>query len=228
MSAKNKNHNRIIFLTTLSVYLGLVLVGATPAALSQAAMTRQFDIKSEIEYKDDLDNKPDETPGKEDFPVLFVGLLDEIRKEVENGRVSLPTDFYVSGVFSRTENGGSAGFGSNDSLDERLRNVIENAISREFEAKAFELADADGKWKTVKISFDADQTDFSLKTSFGKSNAEQFAEFLKGKYSSASSENNLTKRAYENTKVSSENNQVFIVTRLPRAAIDEFLATSAR
>jgi hypothetical protein len=35
------------------VYLGLVLVGATPQVLANAAMTRQFDVK------DDLDKKPD-------------------------------------------------------------------------------------------------------------------------------------------------------------------------
>lgn len=56
-----KKHNSIIFLTTLSVYLGLVLVGgASSPILAQAALTRNFDIQEEIEYKDDLDKKPDE------------------------------------------------------------------------------------------------------------------------------------------------------------------------
>jgi len=40
------------------VYLGLVLAGATPQVLAQAAMTRQFDVKDEVEVKDDLDKKP--------------------------------------------------------------------------------------------------------------------------------------------------------------------------
>ena len=56
---KHKSHNSILVLATLGVYLGLVLVGATPQVLAQAAMTRQFDVKDEIEYKDDLDTKPD-------------------------------------------------------------------------------------------------------------------------------------------------------------------------
>lgn len=55
-----KTPNSILFLTTLGVYLGLVLVGATPQILAQAAMTRQFDVKDEIEVKDDLDKKPDD------------------------------------------------------------------------------------------------------------------------------------------------------------------------
>ena len=51
--------NSILVLATLGVYLGLVLAGATPQILAQAATTRQFDVKDEIEYKEDLDTKPD-------------------------------------------------------------------------------------------------------------------------------------------------------------------------
>ena len=56
---KRNNYNSIVFLTTLSVYLGLVLVGAPPI-LAHAAMTRHFDIQNEIEVKDDLDKNPDD------------------------------------------------------------------------------------------------------------------------------------------------------------------------
>jgi hypothetical protein len=57
---RSKN-NSIIFLTTLSVYLGLVLVGgAMSPVLAQAATTRNFNVQDEIEVKDDLDNKPDD------------------------------------------------------------------------------------------------------------------------------------------------------------------------
>ncbi len=58
---KRSNHNSILFLTTLSVYLGLVLVGAPTGILAQpAAMTRNFDISEEFEIADDLDKKPDD------------------------------------------------------------------------------------------------------------------------------------------------------------------------
>jgi hypothetical protein len=53
-----KNQNSVLVLATLGVYLGLVLVGATPQVLAQAAMTRQFSVKDEVEVKDDLDKKP--------------------------------------------------------------------------------------------------------------------------------------------------------------------------
>ena len=55
-----KNHNSALILAALGVYIGLVLVGGTPQVLAQAAMTRQFNVKDEVEFKDDLDNKPDD------------------------------------------------------------------------------------------------------------------------------------------------------------------------
>lgn len=54
-----KNQNSILVLATLGVYLGLVLAGATPQVLAQAAMAKQFNVKDEIEKQDELDNKPD-------------------------------------------------------------------------------------------------------------------------------------------------------------------------
>lgn len=47
-------------IATLGVYFGLILSGAAPQALANAAMTRQFDVRDEIEIKDDLDTKPDD------------------------------------------------------------------------------------------------------------------------------------------------------------------------
>ena len=58
--SNKKPQNSILVLATLGVYFGLVLAGATPQVLASAAMTRQFDVKDEIEFKDDLDTKPDD------------------------------------------------------------------------------------------------------------------------------------------------------------------------
>ena len=54
-----KNQNPIFVVATLGVYLGLVMAGAVPQVLASAALTRAFDVRDEIEFKDDLDNKPD-------------------------------------------------------------------------------------------------------------------------------------------------------------------------
>src|SRR5438046_1061193 len=47
---------------TLGVYLGLVLVDATPQVLANAATTRNFDIRDEIEFQDKVDKDPDLQP----------------------------------------------------------------------------------------------------------------------------------------------------------------------
>jgi hypothetical protein len=56
-----KNQNSILFLTTLGVYIGLLMAGATPGIVAQqsAAMTRNFELSEEVEVKDDLDLDPD-------------------------------------------------------------------------------------------------------------------------------------------------------------------------
>jgi hypothetical protein len=118
---RNKN-NSIIFLTTLSVYLGLVLVGgAMSPVLAQAATTRNFNIQDEIEVKDDLDKKPGN-----DFPFLFVQLLNEIKREVASRRISLPiqTDF----IFDGNYNSCGGGIGSNVS-DLELSALVSDAIN---------------------------------------------------------------------------------------------------
>lgn len=55
-----KPQNSILVIATLGVYFGLMLAGATPQVLANAAMTRQFDVRDEIELHDDLDTKPDD------------------------------------------------------------------------------------------------------------------------------------------------------------------------
>jgi hypothetical protein len=59
--AKKKAQNSILLLTTLGVYLGLLVAGgAAPQVLAHSATTRNFEITDEIEIKDDIDRDPDE------------------------------------------------------------------------------------------------------------------------------------------------------------------------
>ncbi len=236
MSQRNKN-NSIIFLTTLSVYLGLVLVGgATPSVLAQAALTRNFDVQEEIEVRDDLDNKPDDEEIRNfqngDFPAVFAQLLNEIKEEVKNGKISLPlqADFIIDAQYRASKMCSGTSIGSNIS-DQNLSDFVGNAVNQKFESKIYEIADyGNGKSeKSGKVRLEANSTDLTLKISFTKSNAEQFADFLNQEFSFYSSvENTLTKELYENAKVTSENNQVFIVTRLPRGSLDELLKQDAK
>lgn len=233
-----KSHNSIVFLTTL--YLGLVLVGAAPQALNFAALTRNFDIQNEVEVKDDLDNKPDNVDidvySRDDFPALFAQLLQEIKEELKRGKISLPIqkEFYAVGEFHKSElvgGGGRGGVLGSNVSDQNLRLLIENAVNQKFQSKAFGLADFDSeKSKFANIIFNANSTDLSLEICFGKSNAEQFARFLNQEFSlsAVGVEDKLTKEIYEYTKATSEDNQVFVITRLPRGSLDALLTDSAR
>ncbi|MBA2619819.1 MAG: hypothetical protein H0U87_01315 [Acidobacteria bacterium] len=235
--SKKTNYNSIVFLTTLSVYLGLVLVGAPAPVLAQAALTGRFEVKNKIEKKDDLDKKPDdekiESSSKADFPALFAQLLNEIKEAAETGKISLPlqTCFYADWSFEQqSEFYSELGFTS-DVSSRNLSVFFQRSFYQTFRRKALGLADSDGKSKYVKIRIDANSADLSLKVSFGKLNAAEFAEFLNQEFSSSavSVKNELTKQIYENTTASSENNQVFVVTRLPRGSLDALLTqTSAK
>lgn len=232
---KRNNYNSIVFLTTLSVYFGLALVGAPPI-LGQVALTNKFEVKHTIEEKDDLDNKSDrkdfESLAKEDFPSLFIQLLDKIKKEIENGKISLPiqTNFSIKLVSQSSKNDGGEISVNSNLFGIRLNDIIQSGINGKIQIKAIELADYKGKYKNVKIKFEANNKDLTLKVSFSKLKAKQFAEFLNQEFSSSaiSVENALIKQTYKNTKATSENNQVFIVTRLPRGSLDALLAKDAQ
>jgi hypothetical protein len=228
MSQRNKN-NSIVFLTTLSVYLGLVLVGgtATPNVLAQAALTRNFDVQEEIELRDDLDNKPGDKEAK-DFPAIFAQLLSEIKEAVKNGQISLPiqTDFIIDAQYRMSKMCGGTRVGT-DISDQDFSGFIADAVNRKFEPKINQIADfKDGKSeKSGSLRLEANRSDLTLKISFTKLNDEQFAEFLNKRFTSVaiSLENTLTREIYENTRATFDGNQVFIVTHLPRGSLDEFL-----
>ncbi|HMS39984.1 MAG TPA: hypothetical protein PKE69_07155, partial [Pyrinomonadaceae bacterium] len=75
------------------------------------------------------------------------------------------------------------------------------------------------------VKFELTQTEFTAQTTFEAISAEK-ADFLAGIYneSFAIGKCNSVNILYENTKAMTENNQVFIVTRLPRGSIDALLA----
>lgn len=169
-----KNYNSIVFLT---VYLGLVLVGATPQVLAQAATPRLFDIKTEIEFKDNLDKNPD--------------------NEEKATSVNPADSFFEEAAF----------------LSESInRHKFENNFST---SPALIV-----RYDELKLKLDVSAFNFSLPR------ADYFAENLNRLFdlNKTDKEKPLVKAIHKNTSFKSENNQVFIVTRLPRAAIDEFLA----
>lgn len=240
---KSKNYNSIVFLTTLSVYLGLVLVGGTAPVLAHSALTRDFDIKNEIEFKDDLDNKPD----NEEIESFFeIDLNEAVASFIEDLRGLKRKGKYKSN-FKKT---------FTTKCGHSYCSVDEAAASMVFEDQHSKISDAlwNLHWKLSiadkkdlgSISFidfpkeNGGCKEFTLQLTFSRKELEvkfnftketthkafAYAENLNSKFKNKSDESSdlLIKKVYENTKAATENNQVFVVTRLPRASIDELLA----
>jgi hypothetical protein len=243
---KGKNHNSIIFLTTLSVYLGLVLVGATPQVLAQAALTRNFDIQIEAEVKDDLDNKPDDdvielsgpTGGYFDDLEHFVGDLLKLH-QIE--KFNLDYDrFHLeqSGIVQC--NLETVGYKVTTSNLEKVNNrwlvpAIAEATDS-FENYAFlgdclpsaELGKKKGASYGLDISYDKVSFKFELSvTKESPQRAKQLLDRFNRAYKlyEVNEDEPVVREIHKNTSFKSENNQVFIVTRLPRGSIDSLLAT---
>lgn len=219
-----KKHNSILFITTLSVYLGLVLVGATPQILAQAALTRTFDIKTEIEFEDDLDKNPDEKT-LEDYSASVQKLYLLAKEFTEKNPKSFNDGKYeIECAFSLRKNDSSRTTCQNAQFPKDFSasfREITKAFSNDFAEKFLENKDQ------AKFNLILSENDFVLKTSLNlasKEIADKTFKFFENLSAKTKTEQLKTsqKAVYQNTNFSAENNQVFIVTRLPRASIDEF------
>jgi hypothetical protein len=227
-----KSHNSILFLTTLGVYLGLVLVGSTPV-LGHAAMTRNFDIQDEIEVKDDLDNKPD----GENTLLQFASSFEELYRITAEASADHP-DKVFDGQYSFNyfvsvrPKGGSryvspSPFNNGPRIDlgrnsKPIRQLYDAFLPRaeEWHEKLF-----------VQFGLGLDEISFRITLAQPDSEA---AASLSSAYSKALSrllavETNLVRiLIFQSMEVSVEKENVIVSTRLPRAGLDTLLAKDAK
>lgn len=231
----------------MSVYLGLVLVGGTAPVLAHSALTRHFDIKNEIVFEDDLDKKPDEeiknlAESIENYFDELENFIQDLQKLRRIEKFDLDYDKFkiseISFVPCNIEGDPIRSIFSTNAENKIGNRWLEPALT---DAKySFEgwnnISDCleDEKYKTgiskssdFKLSYD--KTTLELKISFFKSSIQK-AEQLAGNFNRAfelyelDEDEIIIKEIHENTSFKSENNQVFIVTRLPRGSIDALLA----
>jgi len=215
----------MVFLTTLSVYLGLVLVGATPPVMAHAALSQKFEIQNEIEPEDDLDKNPDDDQSLETYSSAFQSLFTLAREFSEKNREKLrgnSYEFNCSVIFRADSSNTVTCKGGSGLFWGGFLSPIKTI------GKAFPHT-SDEKTEQVKINLLLSDTQFSLKTSFNHDSdwqAENSHRFYENVLSRIKIQKLNTQQIiiYRNTEIYDENNQVFIVTRLPRASIDELLA----
>ncbi len=225
MSQRNKN-NSIIFLTTLSVYLGLVLVGgATPSVLAQTVSKDKVetdyltDEKVLAEYVLTFQNL---FVLSKDFSVNYPKeWTDESPKEIKAGEYELNCFYNINPDFSQTINGTGVRLVRSDTFDPSLRKLN----------KIFPHTIEEGK-QQLKINLALSGKDFSLKVTAYQDSDEQAEQIFNSYVNELSrikiQQADKSRIIYQNTEISKENNQILIVTRLPRGSLDELLKQNAK
>jgi len=245
-----KNQNSILVLATLGVYLGLVLVGATPQVLAQAAMTKQFNVKDEVEVKDDLDKKPATSESDDlDADVSAVenlriaealqGFILDLKKLEKIGKYDPKADLVFSHKlwkegFDSTNTVSKNSDIYNPWLETAVGQLISTAENESIRNISDILPSCDGQeCREYRVTVESTANDLSLSFAFTKSTpeaardaAQRFNEVFISK--KAAFRTTAVLPIYENTRVTFENNQVTIVTRLPRAGLDSLLAANAK
>ena len=240
MSGKNKNYNKLIFLTTLSVYLGLVLVSGSPQVFAYAATTKNFDIQQEIEFKDDLDNKPDNDEIADFFalePENAIGeFFVELRKLKKQGKFKVGKqlisrcsysfcDENNAGATYTPEGNDSLVFGELDKLHERLDQIFLHSNKN---LPAFFGVAKSNKCKEFNNTVSLDTKAFRAELSFSKDSENEaiiFSEKINNQFKKKAeiAKDSLTKQILSNTQAFPVKEFVVMVTNLPRASIDSLI-----
>ncbi|MCY7377042.1 MAG: hypothetical protein LH472_13870 [Pyrinomonadaceae bacterium] len=245
MNKGNKN-NSIIFLTTLSVYLGLVLVGgAMSPVLAQAALARNFDVQDEVEVKDDLDDKPDGNPNFQGINLskVLIDFLTDLQKLKTDAPNIYQQEklFYARRkriVYADNSLGlkPSSAFAEPSKLDNSFRNFFNSLDNEQLRKLADFLQEPLNEEFSKHISFElysALDIDAKLLINLKKNSSESASLLtdqlnLEFQFRANKARQKFVRQVYENTKAISANTQVTIVTRLPRGSLDELLKQNAK
>ncbi|MDQ4122226.1 MAG: hypothetical protein M3209_12370 [Acidobacteriota bacterium] len=233
----NKLHNRTLFVAALSVYFGLLIVGAPPQVLAQTSKTINNAERVFVPQKDfqslNFINKKGDSSGRS-----LAEAFEQFFKGVENDAVlkSLlsKTDFELRSTASR-------GYYVEDSpppisllVDSRNLEKLDEAqitavVRNSFHFNLAEYTDQLILISVNEVDFRITQDEIVLKTStiWGKENRHNvagFADSLRSLYErEANSASAIERLIYSNTEVSVSKDQIFVVTRLPRAALDSLV-----
>lgn len=244
----SRKNNSIIFLTTLGVYLGLVLAGGSaPQVFAHGALTRNFELQDEIEARDDLDKKPDGETAALSLSIktyledveYFLAALQKLEKD---GKFDIRRDEFEVTQATMLPCVPANRIGSYTANTFKLKNELLRPSIERFSkllTDGYSLADClpssrfNGSEATdSKFTFKLDDGAFAVQVSVRKASPDiamklsgdlvtTFAKF-------APSTREITRlKIFENTTFKSKNDQVFVITRLPRAALDPLLAVRA-
>jgi len=246
--AIKKAQNSIMLITTLGVYLGLLVAdGAAPQVLAHSATTRNFEISDEIEVKDDVDRDPGERVSAR---LSLVPYFQDVENFVKTLRRLSGTKYFDASadtfnVAQTTQlpcvadnKVGSYTANNFVAKNEAIRPWLES-FSKHL-TDGYSLGDclpgsrfAPSEATDSKFNFRLDKDAFLVEVSVRKSspqNAKSFAEDAVSTLRTLREEPAEPLRAvlYGGTTVRAVNDQIFVVTRLPRGSLDPLLARDAK
>ena len=232
------------------MYIGLLMAGATPCVVGQtpSATTRPFSVKDELERKENLDKKPD------DEILNFSSAIKEYFDDFEELVESLQKYNWKEGFdreSDRFEFERLSSLSCKDGYDPVvsggfLRKLAHPGIEKAIHSAFYDFYD----WETfsdcleVKSSINHrihrfhlgisyDSSELELKISVPKKNARQ-AELLAERFNHALSifevgeNDDVIRTIRQYTRIVSNNDQVLVITRLPRAGLDALLSSDAK
>lgn len=240
---KKRTQNPIYIATTISVYLGLVLVGASPAIFAQIAAVSEDQTPESRPFKcpnDGLiagEKESDLNPLSYDLAGRFLGLIESTDFKFSYLQTSegiapeLPFYFEQIEYAPYTEKDGELKSSDwEDSASDWASAAHAGQVADLHAQFLTPLSDcraaSDKKFIRNASSFRIDSDAFHAELKIQKiseAEASRLASFLNDLFAqSASTENDLLKAlVYKSTKAVSKSDQVLLVTHLPRASIPQ-------
>ena len=229
-----KAQNSFLVLTTLGVYLGLLMVGgAAPQVLAHSATTRNFEITDEIEVKDDLDNKPDADAVIEQFAKSLEDIY-RIAAEISAENVEgVERSQYDFNNFVTVFRNGGARFVSKSGI-----NGGGGIFSGRYSTSLKDLYDvfhprSEDFHEKLRIDLRLTSSDLEFRANFVAGSdtvAGDIGDALSRALQSRKERELEVRRTliYSETKIDVDGDHVLVVTRLPRAGLDALLAKDAK
>lgn len=236
-----KNNNSVLFLATLGVYIGLLMAGASPGAIAQGKVTSRY----ECELKHLVfDERPgDVDPLSYDLARRFIELTEATKVRLEIVMVNEPSEHGYPFFFRHVD---FASYIGRDGkvIDDEWDSSSSKWASASHAGQMVDLhalfltaladcTDPTSK-KVIQTSaeFTMDADVVGLELILRKASNERafsLATELENHFRVKAAGQDLRQTVvYSNTSVVSNGNQVFIVTRLPRAGLDALIANDAK
>jgi len=237
----------MFFLATLGVYLGLLVAGASPV-LGHAATARNFDLRDEIEFADDLDKKPDDerSPVTASLQIYLEDIdyfLSSLARLHKQGRFDLRKDTFevVQSSFLPCIDSNKAGSYTPvrfQSTSQFTRPALEY-FSRGM-VYGYSLGDCvpsfafDGiAVAESKYDFHLDDKAFTINVAVKKNSPQNALKLLAELDStlrlfSGTQNPKRFQKIIDGTRFRAEIDQVFVLTCLPRGSLETLLAADAK